>query len=35
MAHFIIVNDARMTEHRLNVAHIAAYSGTATTLGTT
>jgi hypothetical protein len=33
MAQFIIITDARMTEHRLNVAHIAAYSGTATDKG--
>ena len=33
MAQFIIVTDARTTEHRLNVAHIAAYSGTATDKG--
>ena len=33
MAQFIIVTDARGTEHRLNVAHIAAYSGTASDKG--
>ena len=33
MAQFIIVTDARGTEHRLNVAHIAAYSATASDKG--